>query len=131
VVTDGDRETWVLADPLRLEQALGSMVDNALRYGRGAIGLSASRKDGQLELHVTDEGDGFSEAFLSRAFERFTRADSARGRGGTGLGLAIVSAIAASHGGSAHAANRPKGGADVWIVLPDRDVEAPRPQRAS
>jgi signal transduction histidine kinase len=103
-----------------LEQALGSIVDNALRYGAGTIRLTAKRADGRMEVHVTDEGDGFPTDFLDRAFERFTRADPARGRGGTGLGLAIVSAIAASHGGEVAAANRPGGGADVWISLPDR-----------
>jgi signal transduction histidine kinase len=74
--------------------------------------------DGRLELHVRDDGHGFDEGFITRAFERFTRADAARGRGGAGLGLAIASAIAEAHGGRARAANRPDGGADVWIELP-------------
>ena len=60
----------------------------------------------------------FPPAFLPHAFERFARADPARGEGGTGLGLAIVDAIAAGHGGSGHIANHPEGGADVWITLP-------------
>ncbi len=107
----------VRADPDRIEQALGNLVDNALRYGGGAIALSAQRRDGSVELHVRDEGPGFPPAFLPRAFERFTRADEARSRGGTGLGLAITAAIAGAHGGSAHATNGPQG-ADVWIALP-------------
>ena len=53
------------------------------------------------------------------AFERFSRDDRGRdGGAGAGLGLAIVEAIARAHGGEAHAANRPTGGADVWVVLP-------------
>jgi len=105
------------ADPLRLEQALGNLVDNALRHGAGTITLAADRRGDRLELHVRDEGPGFPERFAQHAFERFTRADAARGRGGTGLGLAIVAAIARAHHGTAHAVNRPGGGADVWIDM--------------
>jgi heavy metal sensor kinase len=108
----------VVADPLRLQQALANLVENALRYGDGAVRLFADERDGRVELHVADEGDGFAEAFLPRAFERFSRADAARSRGGTGLGLAIVEAIARAHGGTASAASPPGGGADVWISLP-------------
>jgi signal transduction histidine kinase len=107
----------VRADPARLEQALANLVDNALSYGSGAVELSATASNGTIEIHVRDEGHGFPPAFLPRAFERFTRADEARSRGGTGLGLAIASAIAAAHGGSAHAENL-EPGADVWIALP-------------
>jgi two-component system OmpR family sensor kinase len=106
------------ADPERLAQAIGNLVDNALGHGAHAIVLSATQRDGMVELHVADDGDGFPEAFLPRAFDRFSRADEARSRGGTGLGLSIVELIAAAHGGHAHAANRPGGGADVWIELP-------------
>ncbi|HKP88595.1 MAG TPA: HAMP domain-containing sensor histidine kinase, partial [Thermoleophilaceae bacterium] len=104
-------------DRARLEQALGNMVDNALRHGSGEVGLAAAASNGRLELHVTDSGPGFDAAMAERAFERFTTADPARG-GGAGLGLAIVAAIAQSHGGAARAANREGGGADVWIELP-------------
>jgi two-component system OmpR family sensor kinase len=110
-------EATLDADSLRLEQALGTIVDNALRYGGGTITLSARVQDDAVEIHVTDEGEGFPPAFLERAFERFSRAPGVRD-GGAGLGLAIVATVAAAHGGSAHAANRPTGGADVWIVIP-------------
>jgi signal transduction histidine kinase len=106
------------ADPERLQQALGNLVDNALRYGGTRIELAAERVNGRVELHVRDDGPGFPPEFLDRAFERFTRADPARGRGGTGLGLAIVDVIARAHGGAAGARNRDAGGADVWITLP-------------
>jgi two-component system, OmpR family, sensor kinase len=105
-------------DRLRIEQALGNMVDNALRYGEGSVGLSAIGRNGHVELHVVDRGPGFPRDFLGRAFERFSRLDASHGRGGAGLGLAIVDSIARSHRGEAHAANRPGGGADVWMELP-------------
>jgi two-component system, OmpR family, sensor kinase len=106
------------ADPRRVEQALGNLVDNALRYGAGRVRLAATERDWMVTLHVTDEGSGFSRDFLDSAFERFTRADTARGRGGAGLGLAIVAAIAEAHHGTAGAENRAAGGADVWIAVP-------------
>jgi two-component system OmpR family sensor kinase len=108
----------VVGDRVRLEQALGNLVDNAVRHGGTHIEAEALATPTGVELHVRDDGPGFGEAFLAHAFERFSRADEARGRGGTGLGLAIVAAIAATHGGSARAEDRPGGGADVALVLP-------------
>jgi heavy metal sensor kinase len=108
----------VTADRLRLEQALGNMVDNAVRHGEGPITLTAARRAGSVELHVEDEGQGFPSAFLDRAFERFSRSDDARSTSGSGLGLAIVAAVALAHAGTAHVANRSDGGADVWMALP-------------
>jgi two-component system OmpR family sensor kinase len=108
----------VTGDRLRLEQALGNLVDNALRHGAGTIELSATASDGVVELHVRDGGPGFPPEFLGAAFERFTRADPARGGGSAGLGLSIVSVIAAAHGGTARAENMSPRGAHVWIELP-------------
>ena len=105
-------------DRLRLEQALGNLVYNALRHGSGEVSLSALDHNGQVELHVVDQGQGFPPDFLPRAFERFGRADDARTSSGAGLGLALAAAIAEAHHGSAHAANRDGGGADVWLSIP-------------
>jgi heavy metal sensor kinase len=107
-----------LADPDRAAQALDNLVANALAYGRGDVRLSASEAEGQVELHVVDEGDGFPPELVERAFDRFSRGDPGRSGEGTGLGLAIVAAIARAHGGAAGVRNRPEGGADVWIALP-------------
>lgn len=109
----------VTADPVRLEQALSNLVENALRYGDGAIGVHTRRVAEQVELHVTDGGAGFPPELRERVFDRFVRADGGANRGGAGLGLSIVAAIARAHGGSVHAENRPDGGADVWISLPE------------
>lgn len=108
------------ADRLRLDQAIGSMVDNALRYGKGAIELQARCGDDGLELHVLDRGGGFPPGFLDQAFERFSRASAGQRASGSGLGLSIVRTVARAHGGEARAANRDRGGADVWVSLPFR-----------
>jgi two-component system OmpR family sensor kinase len=105
-------------DPALLEQAVGNLVDNALRYGSGTVRLEASAENGSLALAVSDEGAGFAPDFLPRAFERFSRADGLRARGSTGLGLAIVDAIAQAHGGSASAGNSVSGGARVTVTVP-------------
>jgi signal transduction histidine kinase len=108
----------VQADRIRLEQALGNLVDNALRYGGDVVTLEAENHDGRIELHVRDGGDGIPEEFLGRAFDRFTRADTARGRGGSGLGLSIVKTIAECHAGTVHLANAETGGTDAWMSIP-------------
>jgi signal transduction histidine kinase len=118
VVVDVPAGTWVEGDRLRLEQALGNLVDNALRHGAGPVRLSAAAVDGSVELHVSDAGAGFPAGFAERAFERFSRADDARSSGGSGLGLAIVEAIAHAHGGSAGIGAANGRGADVWLRLP-------------
>ena len=111
--------TEVSADKLRLEQALRNLVDNALGYGEGTITITARPVGDAIEIHVLDEGQGFSQEVAARAFERFARGDDARTRGGSGLGLAIVEAVAQAHGGAAGIAPSGKG-ADVWISLPAR-----------
>ena len=117
IAVDGEA-TGLAADQLRLDQAIGNMVDNALRYGKGPIVLVAERHEGRVEIHVTDRGPGFPQEFRERAFERFSRHSPSRGDGGSGLGLAIVRTVARAHGGEAYAENLEGGGADVWMSLP-------------
>jgi heavy metal sensor kinase len=118
IEVDARTDGFVSGDRLRLEQALGNLVDNALRHGSGAVRLAADRHDEMVELSVGDDGAGFPEVFLPRAFERFSRADDARTAGAAGLGLAIVDAVARTHGGEATAANGVTGGAVVTVRLP-------------
>jgi len=122
---DADDAGVVYADELRLSQALGNLVDNALRYGQGEIVLRARGAGGGLALEVSDEGQGFAPEFAERAFERFARGDRARTREGTGLGLSIVRTIAEVHGGRAEVVGG--GGATVRIWLPN----GPEPGSAS
>jgi signal transduction histidine kinase len=114
----GPGSLHIAADRARLEQALGNLVDNALRHGAPPVKLGAEQRDGCVELHVTDEGTGFPPSFIDHAFERFSQAEAGHSDQGTGLGLAITRAIARAHGGSAHIANRPGAGADAWIAIP-------------
>lgn len=104
-------------DRQRLDQAIGSVVDNALRYGTGVVSLTVEPGDGEVRVYVRDHGPGFPAAFIPRAFERFSRADSSRRDGGSGLGLAIVSTVIGAHGGEVRAANW-EGGAEVRLTLP-------------
>lgn len=71
--------------------------------------MGARATNGVVVLSVSDDGAGFPPGFVPHAFERFSRADAARSGGGAGLGLAIADAIARAHGGTAHAANAPRG----------------------
>jgi heavy metal sensor kinase len=116
---DGDG-VQLSADPLRMDQALSNLIDNALRYGGGDVDVRACRRAGHVEVHVTDNGTGLPPELRERAFDRFARADGGSGRAGAGLGLSIVAAIARAHHGTAHAENRREGGADVWMSLPAR-----------
>jgi signal transduction histidine kinase len=108
----------VYGDRLRLEQALGNLLENALRHGSGDITLTAAETGDTISFHVADKGHGFPDDFLPRAFARFTRADEPRTGPGTGLGLAVVAEIATAHGGTAAAANLSLGGADVSFCIP-------------
>jgi signal transduction histidine kinase len=106
----------VHADPLRARQALGNLLDNALRHGRGDIVLRARRADSGAELEVAD-GGSFPSDIAGRAFERFALGDRARTGRHAGLGMAIVRSIAEAHGGAATIV--PGAGATVRLWLPD------------
>jgi signal transduction histidine kinase len=117
---DGDPRLTVA--PASFRRVVDNLVDNALRYAPvgSTIEVNGRREGPDVVLEVRDRGPGFPVEFLPVAFERFSRADDARARmnGGTGLGLAIVRAVAVGHGGTAIAANRPGGGAEVVVRLP-------------
>jgi two-component system sensor histidine kinase MprB len=101
--------TVVRGDPGRIARAVSNLVDNAVKWSPPGEAVALSLAEGALT--VRDHGPGFADGDLPRVFERFYRADGARGLPGSGLGLAIVRQAAEAHGGSAEAANAPGGGA--------------------
>jgi two-component system OmpR family sensor kinase len=109
-------------DGVRLRQAIGNLIDNALRHSPagGRVRVALATTHGGASITVEDGGGGFDAQFLGRAFEPFSRADPARSRteGGTGLGLAIVQAVAEAHGGEVELRNRDEGGATAAIRIP-------------
>jgi signal transduction histidine kinase len=112
----------VRADPLRLHQVLGALLDNALRYTAedGHIRVGVSTRPGTALLEVEDDGPGIAPADLPRVFDRFYRgrALARDGRGGAGLGLSIARAIAAEHGGTIDAWSEPGRGTRISVALP-------------
>jgi two-component system, OmpR family, phosphate regulon sensor histidine kinase PhoR len=116
------------ADPTRLQEALYNLLDNAVKYSRkrGEIRLSARKRDGEIELAVSDDGIGIAKEDLPRIFERFYRADKARSPDkvrGTGLGLAIVKHIAQLHGGRVEADSELGKGTTIRVLIPMRNDE--------
>jgi len=119
------REVWVVADGMRLEQALDNLLVNALRYvpdgGHVTAGLERA-DDARWRLTVTDDGPGLPPDQMAHVFERFYRGASARGgardAGGSGLGLAIVREIVERHGGAVRARSAEPRGLTVEIELP-------------
>ncbi|WP_232495809.1 sensor histidine kinase [Novosphingobium kaempferiae] len=82
-----------------LDQALGNLVDNTLKYGSGTITLSLESEPGGATIVVADQGTGIAPERREQALRRFTRLDEARGGWGAGLGLSLVQAVAHLHGG--------------------------------
>jgi two-component system sensor histidine kinase BaeS len=110
------------ADPQRLSQVLGNLLDNAVRHSPqgGTITVKAANAGDGVQVDVTDQGPGLSPEELSLVFERFYRGDKARARstGGSGLGLAIVKQLVEAHGGQVWAQSDDDGGATFSFTLP-------------
>jgi signal transduction histidine kinase len=119
-----------------LRRLLRNLIENALRYAKSGVEVSARREAGDAVLTVSDDGPGIPAADRERAFDRFVRLDDARSRdetgtGGAGLGLAIVRAIARTHGGSAHLEDATPGLRAVVRLPAAPDQPAPPEQPAA
>ena len=106
-------ELW--ADPDKLAQVVGNIIENALRHGAGTVTVQLDDNDGGVRLAVTDEGDGIAAEARPRVFTKFWRGNR---RSGTGLGLFIAKGIVDAHGGMIAAGSSPQGGARIVVELP-------------
>ena len=118
----GEEPVYVYADPDRLRQVLGNLVTNALRATApgGSVQLRATSDGRVATVTVADTGTGIAPSQLPYVFDRFWRADPARGRrtGGSGLGLAIARQIVTDHGGRITVASQLGVGTTFTVMLP-------------
>ncbi|WP_329029936.1 sensor histidine kinase [Streptomyces sp. NBC_01423] len=118
------------ADPVRLRQAVGNLVSNAVRHtpagGEVTLGAYGSEDGDAVLVDVADTGSGIPADDLVHVFDRFWRGEKSRNRrtGGSGLGLAIVRKLAEAHGGSATAVSTPGEGSVFTLRLP-ADAKTP------
>lgn len=122
-------------DPVRLEQVVGNLLDNAVKYSQPGrcIRLAVDRRDAEAVISVQDEGIGIAPDVLPHIFELFTQADTSldRAQGGLGVGLPLVLHIVRQHGGSVGAKSDGVGRGSEFIVrlpLVAGQVEGPRDQ---
>ncbi|MEA2296051.1 MAG: hypothetical protein QOE86_3690 [Solirubrobacteraceae bacterium] len=121
LVTEG-APARVPGDPDQLGQALGNLVDNAIKFSPpgGRVTVRTFAVNGEVGLTVEDEGPGIPEELRERVFDRFFRVDSSRTRatGGSGLGLAITREVVEAHGGRLSVAGREPRGTAFTVVFP-------------
>ncbi len=110
------------ADPQRIGQVLGNLLSNALTHtpSGGQVVVAAQARESEVELSVSDSGEGISPEHLPYIFERFYRADKSRSRatGGTGLGLAIARQLVEAHGGRIEVESEVGRGTQFTFTLP-------------
>lgn len=120
-VTSYSEPLELMADPLRLKQALLNLVDNAVKFtDAGTITIGMEKAGNSALFAVSDTGSGISDDGISRIFEAFHQADtsSTRKAQGTGLGLTIVKRIVELHGGVLNVESEPGKGSTFYIALP-------------
>lgn len=113
---------WVLGDPVRLEQIIVNLLNNAAKYtdAGGQIGVIAEADAGMLILRVRDTGIGIPPDLLPRVFDLFTQADRSldRAQGGLGIGLALVKKLVELHNGTVEALSTVGVGTEIIVRLP-------------
>jgi signal transduction histidine kinase len=119
----GTSPAMVQGDPERLQQVVWNLLSNAVKFTpcEGRMSVELDGQDGQIELRVSDTGQGISGRFLPHVFDRFWQADSTttRSHGGLGIGLALVRHVVESHGGSVAAESEGEGqGSQFFVRLP-------------
>jgi PAS domain S-box-containing protein len=114
---------WLDADPTRLAQVFGNLLDNASKYSppRAEVRVDARCRDGRVEVRVTDTGTGIPADQLGSIFEMFSQVDRSleRTSGGLGIGLALVRGLVEMHGGTVEArSDGPGQGSAFTVALP-------------
>ncbi|MGD9946212.1 MAG: ATP-binding protein [Burkholderiaceae bacterium] len=129
-------EHWI-GDATDLQRVITNLIDNSMRYGRGADGgparveLSLQRRGDGVTVELRDHGPGIPEADIERLLRPFARRDTARGEHeGAGLGLAIVERLARRYGGSLRLGAAAGGGLAAAVILPDHRPAPERDRRA-
>ncbi|HEY6539769.1 MAG TPA: ATP-binding protein, partial [Ktedonobacteraceae bacterium] len=129
VQVENNGDTYVIGDPVLLEQAMLALLDNAIKYNRqgGRVIARTGEQAGRAFLEVSDTGIGIPAEHLSHLGQRFYRVDKARSReaGGTGLGLSIAQRIARTHEGQLTLSSVPGQGTTVTIALPTAREDVP------
>jgi two-component system sensor histidine kinase KdpD len=117
----------VLVDPVRLDQVLTNLLDNARAYAAGSpVQVVARQAGGTVELRVVDHGPGIPGPERERIFDQFYRLKGGGRRPeGTGMGLAICRGIVEAHGGRLRVETTPGGGATFVLTLPVSPRRAP------
>lgn len=112
----------VRGDRSRLQQVIGNLVDNALKYGvkGGALRISGESGSDQVTIEIADDGVGIPEEDLPRIFDRLYRGDRSRSQRGLGLGLSLVRAVVEAHGGEVSVVSSPGGGSTFTVTIPAR-----------
>ncbi|MGO1430771.1 MAG: sensor histidine kinase [Halomonas sp.] len=115
------RQTWprgvkVHMDEQDIQELVGNLMDNALRWARSDVQLQAAIDEQQLTLIVSDDGPGMSEAECQQAVQRGKRLDEQRS--GSGLGLAIVTDLTALYSGHMQLSRAKAGGLEAMVTLP-------------
>lgn len=113
-------DLWVRAGPTRVQQMLGNLVSNAMKYGAAPIEINAAATEDAVTVRVVDHGGGVPEGFRSRLFGQFSRAEGGR-VDGMGLGLFVVRSLAEAQGGRAWHENVLGGGSAFCFTLPSAE----------
>jgi signal transduction histidine kinase len=117
-----DEQPTVNGDPLLLAQAIGNLIDNAIKYAPAGSEVDiriASPAEDLIDITVGDHGPGIPDVEKLRATERFYRGDSSRGKAGVGLGLSVVASVAKLHSGALTLADNHPGLA-ASLLLPKK-----------
>jgi signal transduction histidine kinase len=113
-------EVVVDGDAIRLEQVVGNLLSNAIRYSpkSARIDVVLQVLENEVLIHIRDEGEGIDPELLPRIFDPFVQSTQAldRTRGGLGLGLAIVKSLVLQHGGGVTATSEGKGRGSKFVV---------------